>query len=65
MIVQALEVFDGSLWVMSGSVRLRREAGSLGRVRESIGKVLDLSPKRIYVGHGGPLTPGAVRRWFS
>ncbi len=49
----------------TGVPRYHYFAEDLGRVRESIGKILDLSPKRIYVGHGGPLDPGAVRRRFS
>jgi glyoxylase-like metal-dependent hydrolase (beta-lactamase superfamily II) len=31
---------------------------------KSIQKVLDLKPKIIYAGHGGPFTPEAVRRRF-
>ena len=48
-----------------GVPRYHYFAEDLGRVRESIDKILDLSPKRIYVGHGGPLDPETVRRRFS
>lgn len=39
-------------------------AEDLGAVRESIRGILDLSPATIFPGHGGPLEPEAVRRWF-
>ncbi|MGH3144432.1 MAG: MBL fold metallo-hydrolase [Rubrobacter sp.] len=39
-------------------------AEDLGKVRESVGKILDLSPVGILPGHGGPLDPKAVRARF-
>jgi glyoxylase-like metal-dependent hydrolase (beta-lactamase superfamily II) len=40
-------------------------ADDLNTVRASIKKVMDHSPKKIYVGHGGPLEPEAVIKYFS
>lgn len=37
----------------------------LGQVRESIKKVLQHQPATIYVGHGGPLSPSAVRSFLK
>ena len=37
----------------------------LEAVQQSIRAILDLSPTRIFTGHGGPLDPAAVRRRFS
>jgi glyoxylase-like metal-dependent hydrolase (beta-lactamase superfamily II) len=37
----------------------------LAAVRSGIRRVLEYSPTRIYVGHGGPLETQAVVRWFA
>ena len=34
-------------------------------LRSSIGKLLDLGPKRIFPGHGGPIDPARVARRFG
>jgi len=39
-------------------------ANELDVVRASIRKVLDMSPRRILPGHGGPLEPDDVDRWL-
>lgn len=39
-------------------------AEDLGKVRESLGKILDLPATKILPGHGGPLDPEAVRAQF-
>lgn len=39
-----------------------RVADDLGLVKESIKAVLRLSPRQIYSGHGGPLSPEEVRQ---
>ncbi|MCX6066736.1 MAG: MBL fold metallo-hydrolase [Chloroflexi bacterium] len=40
-------------------------AESMDDVRASIKKLMGFKPKRLYVGHGGPLTPEAVIERFS
>lgn len=40
-------------------------AEDLAEVRRSIDRVLELSPTKIFTGHGGPLDPEAVRRRFA
>lgn len=40
-------------------------AADLAAVRQSIRQLLDRNPSRLYVGHGGPLDPAAVRATFS
>jgi glyoxylase-like metal-dependent hydrolase (beta-lactamase superfamily II) len=40
-------------------------AEDLAVVRASIERILDHSPTRLYVGHGGPLDPAAVRTRFG
>lgn len=37
----------------------------LAALRRSIRKTLELSPRMIYPGHGGPLDPDRVRRWME
>lgn len=39
-------------------------AEDIGKVRESIRRILDLSPTAMFPGHGGPLEPETVRKWF-
>ena len=49
-----------------GVPRYHYFAEDLGRVRESLAKILALSPTGgIFVGHGGPLDPEAVRERFA
>ena len=40
-------------------------ADDLAQLHASIRKVLALSPRCIYLGHGGPLDPSAVKRWCA
>jgi glyoxylase-like metal-dependent hydrolase (beta-lactamase superfamily II) len=40
-------------------------ASDLAAVRASIRRVLDRTPTRIYVGHGGPLEAQVVAGWFA
>jgi glyoxylase-like metal-dependent hydrolase (beta-lactamase superfamily II) len=40
-------------------------ADDIDQVRASIKKVMSYSPRKIYVGHGGPLGPDAVMERFS
>ena len=47
------------------SPRYHLFAEDIREVRRSIRKILDLSPTRLFVGHGGPLAPDAVRERFS
>jgi glyoxylase-like metal-dependent hydrolase (beta-lactamase superfamily II) len=39
-------------------------AENMAALRTSIKKLLECSPTKVYVGHGGPLDGQAVRRWF-
>lgn len=48
-----------------GVPRYHYFAEDLGQVRASIAAILGLRPTRLFVGHGGPLDPGAVRRRFA
>lgn len=50
--------------VLPSRPRYHLFAEDLVKVRESVGRILDLSPRRILVGHGGPLEPRAVRERF-
>ena len=40
-------------------------AVDLQQVRTSIKKIMHRKPKKVYVGHGGPLDPAAVHAYFS
>jgi hydroxyacylglutathione hydrolase len=40
-------------------------ADDLETVKTSIRKLLDLHPRRIFVGHGGPLEPKHVANWLN
>ena len=51
--------------LLSHRPRYHYFADDLDQVRASIKKVMDHSPRKIYVGHGGPLGPGAVLERFS
>jgi glyoxylase-like metal-dependent hydrolase (beta-lactamase superfamily II) len=55
--------FGGRLW--SRRPGLHYFADDLGLLRQSLRKVLALSPRAIYPAHGGPLDPAAVARWLG
>lgn len=67
------EVIAGDIMmggIMGGSFLSSRPgyhyfADDLAEVRRSIQKLLRHSPSKIYVGHGGPLDPAAVKRKFG
>jgi hydroxyacylglutathione hydrolase len=63
------EVIVGDL-MMGGIIRRGRPdypplADDIGQIEESIKSIMRLSPRRIFVAHGGPFDPEAVRRRFA
>jgi hydroxyacylglutathione hydrolase len=55
--------FGGSLF--PGRPRYHYYADDLAQMRASIKKIMDFKPKKLYVGHGGPLEAEAVKAYFS
>jgi glyoxylase-like metal-dependent hydrolase (beta-lactamase superfamily II) len=51
--------------IFSDRPRYHYFADDLDAVRTSIKKVMGHSPRKIYVGHGGPLEPSAVLDYFA
>ncbi|MCA9993934.1 MAG: MBL fold metallo-hydrolase, partial [Anaerolineales bacterium] len=56
--------------MMGGAFRPTRPgyhyfADDLAQVRQSINRLLGCDPTRLYVGHGGPLQPDAVRQFMA
>lgn len=73
LLTQENEVIAGDLLMggyLGGKIwrtrpNLHYFAENLTALRSSLQNLLDLGPSRIYVGHGGPLDPSAVRKRFG
>jgi hydroxyacylglutathione hydrolase len=52
-------------FVSASRPRFHYFAHDLAAARASVRRLLDFEPRRIYVGHGGPLQPAPVRQWLD
>ncbi len=62
------DLFMGGFWggkLLPGYPTYHYFAEDFDMLRKSIRKLLDLSPTRIFAGHGGPLDPARVARRFG